>query len=364
MNDLLLLFLGRPAGVERWLHLANGEVRARGGANDPLPLPDPAMQVAAIVPGEDVSLHWLELPAGLAPAQASAAARLLAAELSAQPLEELHVAAGPDVEGLRCVALAPAIRMESWIATCRALGRDPDLVLPEPLLLLPSDDAVVRLDTLPLPLFRGLNDAFSIEPELAQTAIGGAKVELIDQATFEAEMPQAIARAPVNLRLGAFAKARQWRIGRRFVRRMILFVAALLLVTAAIQVALILRYTFAADQLDAEAAALARQALPPGSAPVDPVRQLDRRLLEMQGSGTGFGTLATGLFDAMKATPNAELAALLFEGGAMRATVVADTPDTLTGLRSRLEGQGFRVENGAASIVNGRQAIEMIVRGR
>lgn len=359
---MLLLFAARDGGIDGWLHLADGAVAARGAMSDPLPAP--TMPTAAIVPGEDVALHWLELPAGLAPAQASAAARLLAADLSAQPLEELHVAAGPDRYGTRCVAIAPAIRMESWIATCRALGRDPDLVLPEPLLLLPRDDAMVRFDKAPLPLFRGRSDAFSIEPALAEAAIAGAPLVTIDQAAFEADLADAIAAAPVNLRQGLFAKARQWRFDRRVARRLVLLTATLLLVTAAIQAALILRYTFAADRLETEAAALAQRALPPGSATVDPVRQLDRRLLELQGAGTGFGVLATGLFDAVKATPNAQLGALLFEGNALRATVIADTPDSLTALRSRLEGQGFAVENGAASIVDGRQAIEMIVRGR
>lgn len=364
MSQILLLFVGREGGVDTWLRLEDGAVVARGSGDELLPPTGDAAQVAAIVPGEDVALHWLELPAGLAPLQASAAARLMAAELAIQPIEELHVAAGPDQDGVRCVAIAPAIRMESWIATCRTHGRDPDVLIPEPLLLLPRDGATVRFDKAPLPLFRSASDAFSVEPELADAATAGMTIETIGESDFLAGLADAIAARPVDLRQGAFAKARKWRLQARLVRRLVMLTLAILFVGAAVQVASILRYTFAADALEAEAAAIARQALPPGASPNDPVRQLDRRLVELRGAGSGFGVLATGLFDAVKATPNVELAALIFDAGELRATVVADTPDTMTALQTRLEGQGFQVQNGAASIRNGRQAIEMIVRGR
>ena len=360
----MLLFLARTGGLDGWLRLADGGVVARGAADDALPPAADPLHVVGVVPGEDVALHWVELPAGLAPAQASAAARLLAVELTAQPIEELHVAAGPQADGLRCIAIAPAIRMESWIATCRALGRDPDMLVPEPLLLLPRDEHVVRFDKAPLPLFRGRTDAFSIEPELAQAALGSNPVATIDAAAFEDGLGEAVAASPVNLRQGAFAKARKWRLERRVVRRLVLLAAAVLLMSAVIQIASILRYTFDADRMEAEAALLAQRALPRGVAANDPVRQLERRLVDVQGTGAGFGILATGLFDAVKATPNAELAAIIFEGGELRAMIVADTPATLTAIETRLEGQGFQVENGAATIRNGRQAIEMIVRGR
>ena len=46
------------------------------------------------VPGERVAIHWLELAEGLAPAQAAAAARLMLADASAEPLADMHVAVG------------------------------------------------------------------------------------------------------------------------------------------------------------------------------------------------------------------------------------------------------------------------------
>src|SRR5918997_2933049 len=110
---MLLLFAGGGEGeIEGWLLLQGGNVAARGrGAERLPPLADPETQervrVALIVPGDEVTVHWLELPGGLAPAQAVAAARLMASEVSAQPLGDMHVAVGPEMEGsaLRCVAL-------------------------------------------------------------------------------------------------------------------------------------------------------------------------------------------------------------------------------------------------------------------
>src|SRR3546814_14018053 len=72
---------------------------------------------------------------------------------------------------------------------------------------------------------------------------------------------------PVNLRQGAFAKRRQWKVEWPLVRRMAWLVAGILLLTLAIQVASIFRYTFAADALEAEPAAVAASVLP-GRGPV------------------------------------------------------------------------------------------------
>src|SRR3546814_7192178 len=66
---------------------------------------------------------------------------------------------------------------------------------------------------------------------------------------------------PVNLRQGAFAKRRQWKVEWPLVRRMAWLVAGILLLTLAIQVASIFRYTFAADALEAETAAVAASVL-------------------------------------------------------------------------------------------------------
>jgi general secretion pathway protein L len=75
------------------------------------------------------------LPA-LAPAQALAAARLLAADVSAGPVEALHVALGPvEPDGWRALALVDTTVMQGWMARLAMAGMTPDGMVPAPLLL-------------------------------------------------------------------------------------------------------------------------------------------------------------------------------------------------------------------------------------
>jgi len=251
--DTLLVFLGKEGGVSGWLRLAEGAVAERGTELEPVQAPGQSGAVAAIVPGDEVAIHWLELPGGLAPAQAVAAARLMALEVSAQPIGEMHVAIGPEAEGsaLRCVALAPLLTMTEWIGRLQALGLDPDLIVPEPLLLPVPEEGFVRYALGGASLYRGPTEAFAIEPHLAEIALAGRAAETVDDAAFEAGLAAAVGRLPVNLRQGAFAKRRRWVIDWRRVRRLAQLALAILLVTIAIQIASPTRITRLAPYLTA-----------------------------------------------------------------------------------------------------------------
>lgn len=368
-GNALLVFVDALSEIEGWFLLSGGGVAARGAGLEGLPpLVDPAtgdpVRVAAIVPGETVALHWLEIPGDLAPAQALGAARLVASEVSAQPLVDMHVSVGPAAEGSdqRIVALVPALAMAGWIGRFEAQGIDPDIVLPEPLLIPPPEEGFVRHDRGEVPLFRGRSDAFAMEPELAELVVRDAPVALLDAAGFEAGLAAAIADPPVNLRQGPFAKRRRWKIDWPLLRRLALLGLAILLVTLAIQIAAILRYTYAADALEAETQAIASQALGGrGSGAAD----LEERLTELRGSGAGYSVLAAALFAAVRDTPNVEVSAITFErDGSLRATVSGDAPATVATLRQRIEASGFTVDAAAAAGLSGGTATELTVRAR
>ena len=214
--DTLLVFLDAHREAEGWLRLTDGAVASRGPGLEGIPAPaseadGEALRVAAVVPGETVSLHWLEVPMGLAPAQAAAAAGIAAADVSSQPLGDMHVAVGPENadEETRAVAIVPALAMANWIGRLQAEALDPDVMVSEPLLLHAPDEGFVRFDRGALPLWRGRSDAFAIEPGLAEIVLAGAPVAAIDQAAFEAGLADALADPAVNLRQGAFAKRRR-----------------------------------------------------------------------------------------------------------------------------------------------------------
>lgn len=372
LSDALLIFLDPGNEIEGWLHLSGRDIVGRGTALEGLPpLVDPEtarpIGIAAIVPGDKVALHWLEVPAGLAPAQAVAAARLMALEASAQPLADMHVAVGPEAEGspLRAVALVPALAMAGWLGKLQAHGLDPDLVIPEPLLLPPPREGFVRYDRGEVPLYRGPADAFSVEPELAELIVAEAPVETLPPDRFESGLFEAIAHPPVNLRQGAFAKRRRWKIEWKLVRRLAMLLLAILLVTLAIQIVSIWRYTYAADALEAEANRVAAAALPGSGVTANAPARLGERLSDLGGAGAGYGALASVLFAAVRDTANAELTTILYDrDGSLRATVQGDSEATIAALRQRIEASGFAAELGPMRSGGGRPTADITVRGR
>ncbi|HEV2817886.1 MAG TPA: type II secretion system protein GspL [Allosphingosinicella sp.] len=293
----------------------------------------PGAGTALAVPGTQVAIHWLDLAGDLTPAQAAAAARLMLADASADPLGELHVAAGRPEKGLTPIALAPIAWMQEWVAG------DPDLIVPESLLLAPPAEGLVRrgLD------HRGLAAAFSVEPGLAELVIGDAPVEEIGEEAFEAGLAAALADPVLNLRQGAFARRRHWKVDRSNLRRVALLAAALALVSLVLQLATILRYKFDTDRLEAEAAALGGPAT--------------------AASRPGFGALAPLLFEAVRSTPNLELTRLEYRpDGSLGATLSVDSPATLAAFRARAEASGLSVEGGSLTSAGGRPSAELVLR--
>jgi general secretion pathway protein L len=318
-----------------------------------------------VVPGEQVTLHWLDLPAGLAPAQAQAAARLLAAEASAQPIADMHVAVGREGEGgLRPVALVPAAAMAEWLATLGDSGFEPDIMVPDTLLLPMPPDGFVRLALHDIALYRGPDAAFAMEPELGDLVVGEAPVAELDQAGYEAALADGLA-VPLllNLRQAAFARRREWRFQRARIRRLALLGAALAGVTLAIQLAQIMSYTFAADAAEEETRRIAASAMRGKAGATD--ADLRSRLAELRGGGVGFTAIAAAVFAAVKEAPNVELSALAFGAdGSLRLTAQGDSPASLANLAGRIQAAGFAVEQAPPRSADGRQVQDMMVRPR
>jgi general secretion pathway protein L len=366
MREALLLFLGRDTGIDGWIRLSDGSVAARGagmdGAADHRSAP-----VVAVAPGESVTLRWLEVPSSLSPAQAAGAARLMVADLSAQPVGELHVAVGRESgDGApRCVGLVPQETMRSWLDGLEGAGFDAERIVPETLLVPAPDEGLATWDSGLVRLYRGRDEAFAAEPELGDMLLAGRSAVPVDPETFAAGLADALDRAPLDLRQGLFGRRRDWRVAPARARRLAVLTAALLLISLAVQVALIARYIFAADSADAETRRIAAAALPRSPGVPDPGAALTQRLAELRGGGAGFRATAGTLFEAVKATPNVELTALSFTpDGLLRATVQADSPAAIEALRQRVEAGGFAAEAGAPRTGGTRPIAELMVRPR
>lgn len=363
MNDALLLFLGRDDGIEGWIRIADGGIAERGAGTDGSDLHRGA-PVVAVAPGEAVTLRWLELPAGLSAAQAAGAARLMAAEFSAQPIDELHVAAGaePGDGAGRCVGMVPMETMRLWLANIEAAGFDAERLIPETLLLPAPEEGFATRDAGQLRLYRARDEAFAVEPELGEMLLAGRPAVAIDG---DDGLAEALAQAPLDLRQGPFARRRDWRVAPARARRLAVLAAALLIVSLAIQIVAIARYIFAADAAEAETARVAAAALPRSTGAADPEAALTQRLAELRGGGAGFGATASALFEGVKGTPNIELSSLAFEpDGTLRTTVQADSPAAVEALRQRVEAAGFLVDAGAPRSGGGRRVADLVVRPR
>lgn len=366
-NRFLLLFLSDGvAPPHGWLRIEDGVVvdRGRGDVAVPPPAEGGSERIVAVLPGPDVVFHWVGLPS-LSPPQALAAARLMASEVAADPLDRLHVALGaPDEEGTRVMALVSAERMALWLAQAQTLGLDPDMVLPETLLLPGGGNGIYRWERDGLHLLRGPGVALAAEPELAVLASEGPVTEL-DDAAVEAGLAAAIEAVPVDLRQGAFAKRRRWRIDWPLLRRLAMLGGCLLLTVLLIQLVLIFKYGLAADQLERDLDTVARRALPRGERISNPSVQLAERLAELRGGGLGYTATASALFAAVRDSANVELSALQFDrDGSLRVTATAAAPAEIAAFQQRLQDRGFAVDAGDIRLGGGRQIAELTVRAR
>jgi general secretion pathway protein L len=211
-------------------------------------------------------------------------------------------------------------------------------------------------------LFRAPGEAFALEPDVAELVIGERPVVQIDSGVFEVGLGAA-EDALLDLRQGPFARRRQWRVEPALVRRLALLAAAILLVTLAIQVATIMRYTFGADALEAETRRVAAAALPRSPGVTNPSLELSDRLDALRGGGAGFGATASALFAAIRATPNVELSGLAFNpDGSLRAIVAGDNPASLADVVRRVEAAGFTAELGPPRNGGGRRVADLVVR--
>ncbi|MBC2778072.1 type II secretion system protein GspL [Parasphingopyxis marina] len=362
-RGFLIVYLGAEPG---WLRIADGRIVIRQSGHERLPIPgeDEGEAVVLVVPGSDVAIHWAAIPGSLAPPQALAAARIMAGEVSAEPTDMVHVAYGPeaDEDGERPLAIVARGTIDGWLAEAAALGLDPDIVVPEPMLLAPPEDGVRLFKRAGFDNVRGPKRAFAAEPEIAALLVGDERVESIDAAAFDNDLGAVLDGGTLNLRQGSYAKRRRWKLEAGLVKRLALIGAAILLVTLLIQLTMIARYSFAADGLEREAVARARDAIPGNVEIVDPEAQLRERLYQA-GGGPGYGEIASAAFAAIRDTAGVELQSMIYaQDGSLQIVAAAPGQPELTALQQRMAQAGLVVTPGAVRDGGGRQIGDFTVR--
>ncbi|WP_245841524.1 type II secretion system protein GspL [Sphingomonas lenta] len=323
-----------------------------------------ADEIVAVAPADAVTLHWAELPSRSV-AQATAAARLLAAEASAAPATDLHVAVGEPEERdgtapERSIGVVGLDAMRRWLQQLAEIGVDPVAIVPAPLLIPAPREGYARAELAGEGVVRGPAAGFADEARLTELLTGGASPATLGRG----ELAEALASVgtPLDLRQGAFARRRKFAIDWRLVRRLAWYAGAILLVTLAIDLVRLVKYDVGADMLQARADVVARQGLPRGATVTDSSRQLDERLAGLRGPGQGFSAITAAVFAAVQSIPGSELTSLSFEpNGNLRLGVTTATEAAVNDLKRSIERAGFAVNAGTFTAAAGRVSGEFVV---
>jgi general secretion pathway protein L len=353
-----LLFLPSGDRPYRWMTLADDRVAGEG---EGLPAIDVEEPVIAVAPADAVTLHWAELPDRSA-AQAVAAARLVVAEASATPLGELHVAVGDEGDANRPIGVVAAGSMREWLAGLARSGVDPVAMIPAPMLLPRPQDGYIRARPAGEGVVRGPAMGFADEARLTELVTGGVEPEDLDRDALTRALLASAAMPSLDLRQGMFARRRRIGIDWALVRRLAALAGTILLVTLAIDLVRIAKYSFGADAVAARADALGATGLPRGETVTDIDRQLDERVSAVRGPGVGFTTTAAAVYATVRTVPGVELTGIDFSpNGSMRLSVTAERESLPTDLKRALERAGFDVTASTFTSAGGRVTGEMTV---
>lgn len=269
-----------------------------------------AMRTVAVVPGGDVLVRWLDLPAGGA-AQGRAAAVWMLRDQVAAPPDRLSTVLGPPAlpgQG-RLVAVVNRSLIEAWTDYLAAVGVRADVFVPDVLTLTEpeADDELSAVSFGDGVALRGRRFAATVQPDFVDLVADGRKVVAVqDPAVVEGALISA-ARAPAINLLDTGERERAvsggWR--RAAVLAGLAVVSPLLLTVASAA-----RDDRAVERMRSEALAAIASAAPDLARDPDPVSALRRRMAAAPPPG-GVSAAAAVLFTAVEAVEGAELDLLI-----------------------------------------------------
>lgn len=319
--------------MTNWSLLAEGGLTPLGQAAEGPPV--------VLVADPDIVLHRVRLLARKSGARL-AEARAIAADLSATPVERLHLALGaPDRDGSQWLAIVAQDRMEAHLARLAETGEAPDRLVPAASLLAdpvgeaqtPGPEAVDRIvaarcgDRV---LVKGDRFAGIVEPGLA--AYLGAEAH---PPALEALLPTALPDLALNLLQGAYAPPRSPWKDRRY-RLAVITLLALSLVFALVPLANnLVRSRIADEAMDTATLALASRALgqelADASAAEAAIRQEAAGLPE-----AGLADRLALALQAIEREPNVSLAALSFAADPGLVLTLSGPPEAINRVASAL----------------------------
>lgn len=359
--------------------------------------PPAADRVILLAPGELVAAHDVELPART-DAQARAAAGYAVEDLTAQPLDEVIVAAGPAREqgSRRTVAVVDRDVFAGWRAALAGQGLAPDLIVPDYMALPCAPDGASLADLGDRVLVRLGAAGFAIEADIAGEVIAAylaqanvrsvrAWTDRLDvllsasaQAgrTIEVEPPLTeetfaqllheglqsppdvdLARADAPPSDVLMVVWRRWRTGV-----VLGFVAAF--AYAALLMFQTASYDRARDDAYAEAEQAIRGAFPEITRVVNPRAQLRSRLGEAQADGAAFVALSGLIADSMRDIETIEVDAVRYDAArdALDVAIRYAAYDDVERLGAAVSARGGVMEEGGSRRVGDAMVSDISVR--
>ena len=333
-------------------------------AVDAVERPEP-MRTVAICPGADVSIRWLDLPAGGAAQLRAAAAWILREDLAATPDRVAAVVgppAGPDQP--RLVAVVGLGLLQAWTDYLEAVGVRADVLTPDMLTLAePEDDDVALAVTFGENVaLRGRRFAVTVQPDLVDLVVGDRRViALQDEGVVEGALVQAARSPAINLLdNGAWERGATtvgWRRAAGLAAAVL--VSPLLLIAAAAA-----RDDMTARRLETEAVAAIAAVAPDLAREPDPVAALRRRAASAPPPG-GVTAASAALFAAVEGIEGVELDALLAApDDGMRATLTHPAYSDMQELDRRMAAAGLAVIENASLDEGGRVVSDISIGAR
>lgn len=335
-----------------------------------------AERVIVVVPGTDVTLHRVSLPARTE-AQARAALPFALEDEVAGDVDGLHMALGPAGNGqARLAAVVSRACMDDWRGRLIDLGLEADIMVPDYLAVpAPNDEAQTLEFGGRTVVTLGPRAGFAVESDLLPAVLGPAmereglagsrNLTLDDGAFLLAVHARLRDGAPLNLLQGSFGPRRRWHFDFAFWRN-----AAALLAMVLVGYGVLLgsegwRMERNADALHARAEALFRETFPEVRRVVNPAAQMRSGLNGLRSASSDhFLRLATVLFRSLQSADQARLEALRFDQA--RGELVADVSygsyRDMETIKAAVERQNARLEEGAARQMDGRTMGEIMVR--
>lgn len=352
-----------------WWRVADGAIVDAGqdaNVRDAAGLPsvEAGERVMALVPADLAAVSTQNHP-GLAPRQAEAAARIAAIAHAIGGDADTHAATAyveGDEAGAVTVATIARSRLAAGLAALQAQGIDPDIVLPVGLLL-PSGDPVSATIGAE-PVVRAIGRCWPDEPALTALLLPDTPPMRLPEAEVAALLEAGFAAPALNLRSGAFAKARpRSSMSARQKRILAIMVAAVVLLPLLIALIWLARLNLAASSADERALASARAVVGQASDVGDAERKLDARLSASGRGGAQLGVVTAALERAMQAAPGTSVRTLGWRAdGTLSTTLQAPRVEDLNAVLIALQTAGWRVTANPRQESSGQSVADITVR--